>query len=299
MSDYHVPVLLSECLEGLRIKPNGIYVDVTFGGGGHSKEILKQLNKDGKLIVFDQDEDAKQNLIEDHRMEFVKSNFRFLKHQLKYLGVERIDGLLADLGVSSYQFDEAGKGFSYRFSVDLDMRMNQSQKLTAADVLNTYSAEDLARVFWRYGEIKNSRKLARFIEEERQRNEFKTVQHFLDFLKRLVQGKKEKYWSKVFQALRIEVNDEIGALESLLKQLPDVLNQEARIVFISYHSLEDRLVKRFFKAGNLEGVIEKDVYGNPKTRFKLINKKIIVPSEEEIEENVRARSAKLRIAEFL
>jgi len=299
MSDYHIPVLLDTCIDGLKIKADGIYVDVTFGGGGHSREILKKLSKKGKLIVFDQDEDARNNIINDDRLEFVKSNFRYLKRQLKYLGIEKVDGILADLGVSSYQFDEGDKGFSYRNSVKLDMRMNQEQKKTAATILNTYKEDRLAKVFWQYGEVKNSRKLARFVAEERERNQFDTVQHFLDFLQRLVQGKKEKYWSKVFQALRIEVNDEIGALEDLLLDLPGVLNTGARVVVMSYHSLEDRLVKRFFKSGNLKGIVERDIYGNTNTRFKLINKKIIVPTESEVVLNVRARSAKLRIAEFL
>ena len=299
MSEYHIPVLLKECVEGLNIKDEGVYVDLTFGGGGHSIEILKHLGKESKLIVFDQDEDARRNALDDHRFEFVKSNFRHLKRQLKYLGVQKVDGVLADLGVSSFQFDEGPKGFSYRRSEELDMRMNQNQKITAAQILNVYSEESLARMFWVYGNIKSSRKLARVIVEERDRVSFGKVEHFLNVMQKLTFGKHEKFWSKVFQALRIEVNDEMGALKEVLKDLPSIMNHKGRVVVMSYHSLEDRLVKRFFKTGNLEGKIVQDAFGNVQTPFRLVNRKIIVPDEDEMNENVRSRSAKLRIAEFI
>ena len=295
---YHTPALLNETIEGLNIKPDGVYVDVTFGGGGHSKEILKHLGSKGKLLGFDQDVDAIKNVIDDKRFTFVRSNFKYMKNFLRYHGVEKVDGILADLGVSSHHFDEAERGFSFRFDGALDMRMNTESKLTAATVLNTYSEEQLADVFYLYGELHNSRKIARTIVQARTKVPIERISPFIEILKPFFGREKEKKdMARVFQALRIEVNKEMEALEVLLRQSIEILNPGSRMVVLTYHSLEDRLVKNFFRSGNFEGKIEKDFYGNVISRIKVINNKVIVASDEEVERNPRARSAKLRIAE--
>ncbi|NOQ24030.1 MAG: 16S rRNA (cytosine(1402)-N(4))-methyltransferase RsmH [Bacteroidales bacterium] len=294
---YHTPVLLKESIEGLQIKPNGDYVDVTFGGGGHSREIIKHLNK-GRLLAFDQDDDALLNLIDDKRFLFANHNFRFLKNFLKFNKIEKIDGLLADLGVSSHHFDVPERGFSFRFDGDLDMRMNQSAKISAKNLVNEYKETELAKVFWEYGELKNSRKLARAIVENRENKKIGTIKEFTDVLMPyLPKHAEHKFLAKVFQALRIEVNREMEFLKEMLLQTTDVIKPGGRLVVITYHSLEDRIVKNFIKNGKFKGEVEKDFYGNLKVPFKAVNRKIIVPSESEIQENNRARSAKLRIAE--
>lgn len=297
MTKYHIPALLQDSIKGLNINPNGIYIDVTFGGGGHSKEIFKLLDK-GQLIAFDQDKDAIRNLIDDSRFHFVNHNFRHLPNFLNYLGFNKVDGILADLGVSSHHFNEAERGFSFRFEGPLDMRMNQSSEKTAANILNTYITNDLLRIFRKYGEIKNASKLSRTITTERQIEEFKSIEDFIKRINNCIPKNNEhKYLAKVFQALRIEVNDEMGALEDFLLQTPNLLAPGGRLVIITYHSLEDRLVKNFFRSDSFDGIIQKDLYGNPLTTFKLINRKVIIPSEEEINANNRVRSAKMRIAE--
>ena len=294
---YHNPVLLKECIEGLNINPAGIYVDVTFGGGGHSREILKHLTT-GKLYAFDQDEDAVKNSIGDDRFVLIKQNFRYLKNFLKMYDALPIDGLLADLGVSSHQFDEAERGFSIRFDAKLDMRMDQNAKQTAAEVLNTYSEEDLKRIFRLYGEVENAGYLASIIFHNRKDKQIETVNDLKTMIVKCVKrGRENQYYAQVFQALRIEVNKELDVLQDLLMQSLEVLKPGGRLVVISYHSLEDRLVKNIMRSGKFEGDVEKDFYGNPLTPFKQITKKPIVPSEKENEENSRARSAKLRIAE--
>lgn len=296
MSEYHVPVLLDESIEGLNIKPDGIYVDLTFGGGGHSREILKHLTT-GKLIGFDQDEDAQANVPDDDKFIFVRHNFRYFKNFLKYLGYDKVDGILADLGVSSHEFDVAERGFSFRFDGDLDMRMNQSSDFTAADVLNDYSSEDLFRIFKLYGEVKNPGKLVRLIEAHRKEEPFSTIQGFKEVIAPCVpKFKDHKYLAQVFQALRIEVNQEMEVLKEMLSQSADALKPEGRLVVITYHSLEDRLVKNFIRDGKFEGGAEKDFFGNVQTPLNAVNRKVILPSDEEIERNGRARSAKLRIA---
>lgn len=295
--EYHNPVLLKECIEGLNINPAGIYVDVTFGGGGHSREILKYLTT-GKLYAFDQDEDAVKNKIDDERFVLIKQNFRYLKNFLKMYNALPIDGLLADLGVSSHQFDEAERGFSTRFNAKLDMRMDQNGKLTAADVLNTYSEEELKRIFKLYGEIDNAGYLASIIFHNRKDKHIDTVNDLKVMITKCVKkGRENQYYAQVFQALRIEVNKELDVLQELLTQSLEVLKPGGRLVVISYHSLEDRLVKNIMRSGKLEGEVEKDFFGNQLTPFKQITKKPIVPSAEENEINSRARSAKLRIAE--
>jgi len=298
MENYHTPVLLHASVEGLNIKPDGTYVDVTFGGGGHSREILKHL-KSGKLFGFDQDEDAIGNSPDDSRFVFVRSNFRYLKNFLRFYSVEGVDGILADLGVSSHHFDEAERGFSFRFEeVALDMRMNRTADMTAADLLNTSPEERLATVLHDYGELKEARRIARTIVKVRQEKPFDTVASLLEVLKPFfIRDKEKKELAKVFQALRIEVNQEMSALEALLKQSLEVLNPGGRLVVITYHSLEDRLVKNFLKSGNVKGQCEQDFYGNFLTPFRLINNKVIVPDTEEQIRNPRSRSAKLRIAE--
>ncbi|MCC6448278.1 MAG: 16S rRNA (cytosine(1402)-N(4))-methyltransferase RsmH [Chitinophagaceae bacterium] len=294
--EYHNPVLLKECIEGLNINPEGIYVDVTFGGGGHSREILKHLTT-GKLYAFDQDEDAVKNKIDDPRFVLIKQNFRYLKNFLKLYNALPIDGLLADLGVSSHQFDEAERGFSIRFDAKLDMRMDQNGKVTAADVLNTYSEEELKRIFKLYGEVDNAGYLASIIFHSRKEKKIETVNDLKVMITKCVKrGKENQYYAQVFQALRIEVNKELEVLEELLTQSLDVLKPEGRLVVISYHSLEDRLVKNFMRSGKFEGEVEKDFYGNQLTPFKQITRKPIVPSDEELELNTRSRSAKLIIA---
>lgn len=294
---YHIPALLNETIDGLDIKPDGVYVDVTFGGGGHSREILSRLGKNGKLIAFDQDEDAVKNALDDPRFIFVRSNFRYLTNFLRYHNIEKVDGILADLGVSSHHFDEAERGFSFRFDGALDMRMNTKSPLTAAVLLNTYPEEQLADVFYLYGELHNSRKIARTIVNARGKQPFDRIFPFIEVLKPFFGREKEKKdMARVFQALRIEVNKEMDVLKALLDQSLEVLKPDGRLVVLTYHSLEDRLVKNFFRAGNFEGKLEKDFYGNVLSPLKAINNKVIVADEAEIERNPRARSAKLRIA---
>ena len=295
---YHIPALLQESVGGLNIRPDGVYVDVTFGGGGHSKEILKRLGKNGRLLAFDQDEDACQNHIPDPRFTFVKSNFRFLKNFLRYHRVDEVDGILADLGVSSHHFDDSDRGFSFRLPGDLDMRMNRLARKTAADVLNEYPEEKLSDIFFFYGELKSARKIATAVSAYRRSKKIDSVSDFLEIIKPFAFREKEnKTLAQAFQALRIEVNDELEALEEMLLQGLEMLKPGGRFSVISYHSLEDRLVKNFFKAGNFEGHVVKDFYGNRETPFELINRKVIVPTEEEQAGNPRSRSAKLRIAE--
>jgi len=297
---YHTPALLPETIEGLNIKPDGIYVDVTFGGGGHSQEILTKLSKKGKLVGFDQDEDAIKNAIKDPRFIFVRSNFRYLKNFLRYHNIEKVDGILADLGVSSHHFDEAERGFSFRFDGVLDMRMNTKSPLSAAVLLNTYSEEQLANVFYLYGELRNSRKIAKMIVEARAQKPFRMIFPFIELLKPHIGRETEKKdMARIFQALRIEVNKEMDVLKSLLEQSLEVLNPEGRLVVLTYHSLEDRLVKNFIRSGNFEGKIEKDFFGNVLAPLKAVNTKVIIAGEEEVERNPRARSAKLRIATIL
>lgn len=298
MSEYHVPVMLQACMDGLAIKPNGIYVDVTFGGGGHSKEIIKHL-KQGKLYGFDQDEDAEQNIPDDPRFVFVRSNFRYLSNFLQYHGETQVDGILADLGVSSHHFDDNERGFSFRFEEGtLDMRMNQKAGLKASDIVNTYSEEKLANILYQYGELKNSRKIASALVRARSEQPIETVADFLEVIRPFFFREKEKKdMARVFQALRIEVNQEMQALEEMLLQSLEALKPGGRMVVMTYHSLEDRLVKNFFKTGNFEGKSEQDFYGNFLTPFKLINNKVIVADEQEQVLNPRSRSAKLRIVE--
>ena len=295
---YHVPALLKESVDGLNVQPNGTYVDVTFGGGGHSREIMRRLGKEGHLLAFDQDMDAYVNKIEDARFVFVHSNFRYLRNFLHYYGVEEIDGLLADLGVSSHHFDDESRGFSFRFDGELDMRMNRNAALKASDVLNDDTESKLADNFYVYGEMRNARLIARAIVKERMVAPINTVQRFLDVLKPFVgKDKEKKDLARIFQALRIEVNDEMDTLRKLLYDAVKVLKPGGRIAILTYHSLEDRIVKNFFKTGNFEGKLEKDFYGNPIVPLRLVNNKVIVASDEEVEANPRARSAKLRIAE--
>ncbi len=297
--EYHVPVMLEECLGALAIKPDGIYVDVTFGGGGHSRAILERLGKDGHLYSFDQDIDAMGNVIDDDRFTFVRSNFRYLTNFMKYYGVEKIDGVLADLGVSSHHFDDESRGFSFRFDSKLDMRMNVAGGLTAAEVLNTYAEEQLADLFYFYGEIKQSRKLARAVVRRRETDVFEMTGDFVEFLKPMFFRESEKKeMTKAFQALRIEVNKEMDVLKEFLVSAASMLSEDGRLVVMTYHSLEDRLVKNFVKSGNMEGKLEKDFYGKVIAPLRAVNNKVIVPSAEEVERNPRARSAKLRIAEI-
>lgn len=293
---YHNPVLLEKSVEGLLIKADGIYVDATFGGGGHSREVLSHL-KDGKLIAFDQDEDAEMNVPDDERIEFINANFRYLKRFLKLNSYEEVDGILADLGVSSYQFDNAVKGFSIRTEGPLDMRMSKSIQVSAKDIVNNWELDELKNIFFFYGELKNAYKIASEIVKARKENSIETTTRLVELLKHLAKrGKENKFFAQVFQALRIEVNNELESLKELLIQSLEVLKPGGRLVVISYHSLEDRLVKNFFKSGNFEGVIEKDFYGNDLSPIKPVGK-LIVPGEDEIIKNNRARSAKLRIAE--
>ena len=297
-SSYHNAVLLSQSVEGLNIKPDGIYVDVTFGAGGHSRAILKQLNEKGKLFAFDQDEDSLANRIEDSRFVLINHNFKYIKNYLKLYGITQVDGILGDLGVSSHQFDSEQRGFSIRFDCDLDMRMDVRKNMKAADILNTYSEIDLRNLFYRYAEVNNANKLANIIVKERINSPFGRS---LDFRSRITEcipkGKENKYLAQVYQALRIEVNEELEVLQTLLCQTPTLIKLGGRLVIISYHSLEDRLTKIFMRSGNFEDKIEKDFYGNILAPFVPINRKAIVPSEEELANNNRSRSAKLRIAE--
>lgn len=297
MTDYHDPVLLSESVEGLNIKPNGIYVDVTFGGGGHSREILKSLDS-GRLFGVDQDEDVLKNIPEDERFTFIRHNFRFIKRFLKYHQVDKVDGILADLGVSSHHFDEAARGFSFRFDSEIDMRMNTRSEFSAKDLLSTYTEEDLSRIFWEYGELKNSRKLAKRIVEYRSKNAIKETSDLVKAIEGLVPKFTEhQFLAKLYQAMRIEVNHEIDYLKEMLEQALELLKPGGRLVVISYHSLEDRVVKNFIRNGGFEVEEAFDLYGTKKAALKAINKKVIVPGEEEIKRNNRSRSAKLRVAE--
>ena len=293
---YHVPVMLQEVIEGLKIIPSGIYVDCTFGGGGHSKAILDKLNKEGKLIAFDQDEDAKKNLPADERIIFVPQNFRHLHRFLRLHKINQVDGILADLGVSSYQFDSAERGFSTRFDGSMDMRMDKRQERSAIDILKNYSEEKLHKLFEEYGEVTNSKTLARTITQKRSTIPMKTIADFKSAIHDIVKGNPNKYFAQVFQALRIEVNDELGALKEMLQQSTDVLKEGGRIAVITFHSLEDRIVKNFFKGAEDAGTDE--IYGIKNEKpFNILTKKPIIPGEEEIKKNPRARSAKLRIAE--
>ncbi|MBA2250825.1 MAG: 16S rRNA (cytosine(1402)-N(4))-methyltransferase RsmH [Chitinophagaceae bacterium] len=295
---YHVPVMLQEVIEGLEIRANGVYVDCTFGGGGHSREILKKLNDKGKIIAFDQDETAKNNIPADNRLIFIQSNFKHLQRFLRLNKISKVDGILADLGVSSHQFDNAERGFSTRFDAMMDMRMDQRQNVKAADILKTYTAEKLHKIFERYGEVTNSKTLAKTIVQLRNSTSMYTVQEFKNALHPVVKGNPNKYFAQVFQALRIEVNDELGALEEMLLQSIEVLKPEARAAIITFHSLEDRIVKNFFRKGNFHEMVTDEIYGTRETSpFNLITKKPIMASPGEIKLNPRARSAKLRIAE--
>ena len=314
---YHVPVLLKESVDGLHIKPNGIYVDVTFGGGGHSREILSRLGADGHLFSFDQDADAENNIFEDSgdakdcsneqkgkrfvddsRFTFVRSNFRFLKNWMQYYGIEQINGLLGDLGVSSHHFDDESRGFSFRFDAPLDMRMNKRAGKTAADIVNEYDEEQLANLFYIYGELKNSRRIASALTNVRRQKPIATTSDFISAVEPLFKREREKKdMAKLFQALRIEVNHEMTALKEMLMAATDVMKPGGRLSIITYHSLEDRIVKNIMKTGNIEGKVEQDFFGHIDSPYKLINNKVIVPSEEEQSQNPRSRSAKLRIAE--
>ena len=297
---YHVPVLLNECIQGLCIKPGGTYVDVTFGGGGHSNEILKNL-EGGRLIVFDQDEDAYKNRPNDERIIFVRHNFRYLKHFLRYIGIDKVDGILADLGVSSHHFDTPERGFSFRFEGELDMRMNKQSTLTASELLNSYDEKSLYRIFKNYGELKHAGKLVRGILSRRDSRPFKMISDLLEAAESCVPAReKNKFLAKVFQALRIEVNHEMDALKDMLMQTKDVLATGGRLVVMSYHSLEDRLVKNFMRTGDCDqSQAEQDFYGKSIVPFVAITRKPILADEEELESNNRSRSAKLRICEKL
>jgi 16S rRNA (cytosine1402-N4)-methyltransferase len=298
-ANYHMPVLLKECMDGLNIKPNGTYVDCTFGGGGHSRAILQLLDEKGRLIVFDQDEDAKKNLPQDDRILFIPQNFRYLHRFLRLHKVTGVDGMLADLGVSSHQFDEADRGFSIRFDASLDMRMDQRQSITAADILKNLTELQLHKMFEQYGEVTNSKTLAKKIVSEREITSIRTINEFKTAINTVVKGNPQKYFAQVFQALRIDVNDELGSLKELLQQAAGVLKHGGRIVIITFHSLEDRIVKNFFRDGTFDNTASDEIYGhrhpNP---FNVITKKPIVPTQKELKENTRSRSAKLRIAEL-
>lgn len=294
---YHNPVLLQPSIEGLNINAQGIYVDVTFGGGGHSREIIKHLSS-GKLFGFDQDSDAQQNALQDDRFTLIPHNFKFLSNFLNFNNIQEVDGILADLGVSSHQFDVPERGFSIRFNGPLDLRMDTRKSKTAADIINTYEEEELANILYYYGELKESRKIAKTICTYRSTKNIETIEELLNLMSKFApRGKENSYYARIFQALRIEVNEEIDVLKSMLQQAEKLLKPGGRLVVISYHSIEDRLVKNFFKTGNFEGILNKDMYGNQLTPFKNITRKPIIPEDEEIKLNNRARSAKLRIAE--
>lgn len=295
---YHVPVLLKESVDGMNIHSGGTYVDVTFGGGGHSREILSRLNEGGTLLAFDQDEDAEKNIVNNSHFIFVRSNFRYLHNFLRYHGISEVDAILADLGVSSHHFDDSERGFSFRFDGKLDMRMNKRAGATAADIVNSYDEERLADVFYLYGELRNSRKIASAIQKSRSMKKISTINDFLEVLNPLFNREREKKeLAKVFQALRIEVNQEMEALKEMLYAATAVLKPGGRLVVITYHSLEDRMVKNIIRTGNVEGKAEKDFYGNLLTPYRQINNKVIVPDNMELDRNPRSRSAKLRIAE--
>ncbi|GMN10541.1 16S rRNA (cytosine(1402)-N(4))-methyltransferase RsmH [Croceitalea sp. MTPC9] len=294
---YHNPVLLNEAVNGLNLKENGVYIDVTFGGGGHSKEILKRLGEEGRLFAFDQDEDALANTIDDERFTLINENFRFLRQFLKFYGILKVDGILADFGVSSHQFDEAERGFSIRFNADLDMRMSKNNSLSAHKVVNTYPEENLSKVLFEYGELRNANAIAKAIVDARAEGSINTTDELKGVLKKFLPKMKEnKILAQIYQAIRIEVNQEIEVLKEFLEQTPELLKQGGRLSLMSYHSLEDRLVKRFIRDGKFEGEAEKDFYGNTNVPLKKVGG-LIVPSAEEILKNNRARSAKLRIAE--
>lgn len=295
---YHIPALLNECINGLNIKSNGTYVDVTFGGGGHSRAIMEHLGADGRLFGFDQDLDAWSNRLNDSRFTFVHANFSFLKNFLRYYGIEKVDGIIADLGVSFHHFDDVERGFTFREDSALDMRMNRDSSTTAADVLNGYCEEDLAQVFYLYGELKQSRRIASAVVKSRSDRAITSTHQLLDIVRPFIRKSQEKKeLAQVFQALRIEVNHEIDVLKRMLQQSLEVLKPQGRLVVITYHSLEDRLVKNFMRSGNVEGRIEKDFYGKVNTPWTLVNNKVITASDAEVEANPRSRSAKLRIAE--
>ncbi|MEX8546286.1 MAG: 16S rRNA (cytosine(1402)-N(4))-methyltransferase RsmH [Mucilaginibacter sp.] len=297
MNSYHTPVMLQECIEALAIKPDGTYVDVTFGGGGHSKQILNALGDGGRLLGFDQDEDVKQNVPNDARFTFVEQNFRYLKNYCRLYEAIPVDGILADLGVSSHQFDQAERGFSVRFDADLDMRMNKSSDLTAKTIINTYSEENLHRIFGMYGELQNAKTLAKTVVTSRLNQSIETIAELKTIIQNCIpKGKENKYLAQVFQALRIEVNQELEALQEFLLQSAEVLISGGRLVVMSYHSLEDRLVKNFIAKGKFRGEVEKDFFGNDQKPFDAVSRGAITASEEEIKLNNRARSAKLRIA---
>lgn len=297
---YHKPVLLNEGVEGLDIKAAGIYADLTFGGGGHSRKILERLDEKGRLLAFDQDRDAQNNIPDDKRITFIHANFRFLKNFLNYFGIDKLDGILADLGISSHQIDEKGRGFTFRSNTRLDMRMNAGASLTAEKILNDYPEEDLIRIFKVYGELRGVHRFVGKIVKARSEKKISYTGELIEIVEGLIPGHlKNKTLARLFQALRIEVNDEMGALKDMLSLSPQVLRNGGRLVVLSYHSIEDRMVKNLIKAGNIEGRIEKDFFGNPQKTFKAVAKNVITPDEEEIEKNPRARSAKLRIAERL
>ena len=295
---YHIPALFEECMSGLEIKPDGKYIDVTFGGGGHSRGILQHLGETGHLYSFDQDEDAQRNIIEDERFTFVYSNFKYLTNFMHYHGVEAVDGILADLGVSFHHLDDEERGFSFRFDAPLDMRMNKQASLTAAEILAGYSEERLAQLFSLYGELRNARRIAAAIVSARSKGTIRTTGELLELVSPFINRKQEKKeLAQLFQALRIEVNNEMDSLRAMLRQAVELLKPGGRLVVITYHSLEDRIVKNFIKTGNVEGTVEKDFFGRVQTPLRAVNNKVIVPTEEEVERNPRARSAKLRIAE--
>lgn len=293
--EYHLPVMAQECIEALAIQKDGIYIDATFGGGGHSRLMLNELGQNGKLLAFDQDDDAVQNIIDDERFIFCHHNFRFVKRFLRLHQIDKVDGILADFGVSSHQLNVAERGFSFRFEAELDMRMNREGGQTAADVLNNYSVAELQNVLGRYGEIRNARSLAQKIVTERGTKPFKSIADFLRVVGPMIRGQKNKYLAQVFQAIRIEVNDEIGALEDFLTSVSDVLKPDGRLVALSYHSLEDRLVKKLLKTGNVKGKVVKDFYGKIERPFDTLYKGVKTPSDKEMVKNPRARSAKLRV----
>lgn len=296
--EYHVPVMLTESINGLNINPQGIYVDVTFGGGGHSREILNQLGNKGLLIALDRDNDAIKNSLNDNRFKLYQGDFRFLRNYLSYAGIEKVDGILADFGISSYQIDNKDRGFSFRLGGDLDMRMNKLQKLTAKEVLNTYSYEKLTYIFKNYGEVDRAYKLASLIISYRETKNIDTVEEFLNLIRPLTQKQREnKFFAQVFQSLRIEVNQEIDSIKEFLVAASESLKIGGRLVTITYHSIEDRIVKNFIKYGNFNGDLITDRFGNIQTDFLQVNKKVIIPSDEEMNNNPRSRSAKLRIAE--
>ena len=294
---YHSPVLLTESVEGLNIKPDGVYVDVTFGGGGHSREILKRLGENGRLLAFDQDEDALPNAIDDGRFQLINENFRYIKQFLKFYGIRKVDGVLADFGVSSHQFDQAERGFSTRFDADLDMRMSKKNQVSAFDVVNAYDYGELSRVLFQYGDLRNANAMAKTIVEQREITPIRTTDQLKEVLAPyLPKHREHKILAQIYQAIRIEVNQEIQVIKEFLMQVPELLNEGGRLSVISYHSLEDRLVKRFIRAGQFEGEPEKDFYGNLEVPMKKVGG-LVVPSKEEVKRNNRARSAKLRIAE--